>query len=460
MPEEIQQTRLFLSGWPTSSTAEAACSRLSAFGKIVGDPVITRRYLGGCENTHALICFAHLTLEADGKDLERCLRVLNGAVWGGSKLKIEKANDNFRARVAREAATDAAKQQFKLEVQQHVAAAPATAPITTLRISNPGLRGARKRKSTTVVDVTVAADERRLCFDRNGESVKPSPWAKLAAKDTAKVRAGQRRDDEEEDPTTVAETELDIQEILRRQGFIDSDDDGGFTHGAGDDSSGTGAAEVDAVAEKGAALGVFGQMFDEQLALARVSPNLTTGTNPLMQWRNTARYDPRLQSAAELELAGEPVVRPGAASLTAMPELAPELGFEVFGARETTAGGGSALADMFTSKDPSALEAAFSMFGDSVSARSGDHPTTEPATDAAGSGPTASAKAEPVSKAEMHAKFSLLPYKPSEPCRFMRTESAAEAELGWKAIREQYTLDYKRRRRDTLRKMRRLETMG
>ncbi|KAI6008087.1 hypothetical protein EDC04DRAFT_3146496 [Pisolithus marmoratus] len=86
--------RLHISGLTPSITSTDIQRRLSTFGSV--------KSLGGFGKLDALgdpRPFAYVTLEGKEKDLARCMNVLSGSTWKGTKLRIGEAKPDYRQRI-------------------------------------------------------------------------------------------------------------------------------------------------------------------------------------------------------------------------------------------------------------------------------------------------------------------------------------------------------------------------
>ncbi|KAI6008083.1 hypothetical protein EDC04DRAFT_2907310 [Pisolithus marmoratus] len=86
--------RLHISGLTPSITSTDVLRRLSTFGSV--------KSLDGFGKLDALgdpRPFAYATLEGKEKDLARCMNVLSGSTWKGTKLRIGEAKPDYRQRI-------------------------------------------------------------------------------------------------------------------------------------------------------------------------------------------------------------------------------------------------------------------------------------------------------------------------------------------------------------------------
>ncbi|KAI6008651.1 hypothetical protein EDC04DRAFT_2906953 [Pisolithus marmoratus] len=86
--------RLHISGLTPSITSTDVLRRLSTFGSV--------KSLDGFGKSDALgdpRPFAYATLEGEEKDLARCMNVLSGSTWKGTKLRIGEAKPDYRQRI-------------------------------------------------------------------------------------------------------------------------------------------------------------------------------------------------------------------------------------------------------------------------------------------------------------------------------------------------------------------------
>ncbi|KAH7885822.1 hypothetical protein F5I97DRAFT_1809323 [Phlebopus sp. FC_14] len=95
MPESLLTKRLHISGLTPSITPTDLERRLSAFGTVKAmDGFGVRDALGDPRK------FAYVTMEIGPKELAKCLNVLSGSTWKGTKLRIGEAKPDFRERIA------------------------------------------------------------------------------------------------------------------------------------------------------------------------------------------------------------------------------------------------------------------------------------------------------------------------------------------------------------------------
>jgi hypothetical protein len=171
----MQQHRLWITGWPQSLGESALTAKLSSFGRVVGDVSVTRKLTAEGETN----IFAHLTLEAGEDALRKCLRALNRSTWFSSVLRVERANEHYTERLRREACStddddtrmpapraegDAAWGLVGLE--QHES-------ISQLRVSNPALPRAKRRRGTVLVRLGVEPSTAHARFDEHGKLGSP-----------------------------------------------------------------------------------------------------------------------------------------------------------------------------------------------------------------------------------------------------------------------------------------------
>ncbi|KAI6154334.1 hypothetical protein EDD17DRAFT_1490487 [Pisolithus thermaeus] len=93
--ETVVTKRLHVSGLTPSITSTDILHRLSAFGSV--------KSLDGFGKLDALgdpRPFAYVTLEGKEKDLAKCMNVLSGSTWKGTKLRIGEAKPDYRQRIA------------------------------------------------------------------------------------------------------------------------------------------------------------------------------------------------------------------------------------------------------------------------------------------------------------------------------------------------------------------------
>ncbi|KIK91559.1 hypothetical protein PAXRUDRAFT_149238 [Paxillus rubicundulus Ve08.2h10] len=96
MANELLTKRLHISGLTPSITPTDLERRLAAFGTVRAmDGFGARDALGDPRK------FAYVTMEIGAKELAKCLNVLSGSTWKGTKLRIGEAKPNFRERIAR-----------------------------------------------------------------------------------------------------------------------------------------------------------------------------------------------------------------------------------------------------------------------------------------------------------------------------------------------------------------------
>lgn len=81
--------RLFFGGLSDSITDNALVSLLKPFGEVTK----MDRHLPG---------FAHLTLQTESNNIDRCLRTLNRTRWRGTTIRVERAREHFLNRLRQE----------------------------------------------------------------------------------------------------------------------------------------------------------------------------------------------------------------------------------------------------------------------------------------------------------------------------------------------------------------------
>ncbi|KAI5990532.1 hypothetical protein F5J12DRAFT_966560 [Pisolithus orientalis] len=92
---EVVTKRLHISGLTPSITSSDIHRRLSAFGSVTS--------LDGFGQLDALgdpRPFAYATLEGKEKDIAKCMNVLSGSTWKGTKLRIGEAKPDYHQRIA------------------------------------------------------------------------------------------------------------------------------------------------------------------------------------------------------------------------------------------------------------------------------------------------------------------------------------------------------------------------
>ncbi|KAF8120801.1 hypothetical protein EV363DRAFT_1367839 [Boletus edulis] len=95
MSDPLLTKRLHISGLTPSITPADLKHRLSSFGKVKAmDGFGARDALGDPRK------FGFVTMEISAKELVKCLNVLSGSTWKGTKLRIGEAKTDFRERLA------------------------------------------------------------------------------------------------------------------------------------------------------------------------------------------------------------------------------------------------------------------------------------------------------------------------------------------------------------------------
>lgn len=454
-------------------------SRIATFGH-VRNVTVTERKLGGFAETCAK--FAHVTVAASPPAITSCIRALNGAVWGDAKLKVARANERYCDRILRES-----KEPAQLPKSTEIASGDgkdskltglANVSLKPLKIKNPDRRGLPK--------VIVSLDTDLLSLNKIrfeptfGEQAVPSAHVPRDTPAQRSAYSAQAQAAEDQLMSGQSISEENVRVILRQQGFLDSESDvedeaNGNQHGTDTTSMPTTVShemDIDVTAEKDASLDVLSRMFDHTPmgakntresagAAEETSASASRSGAPgdlvdnSMRWRAVARYDPRQDSSAELEekiLEHALTVRP-----TPMPEAATHVEYQV---------NESSLSNMFRNVDSSQQQESFSLFGATTTtencgfdANAGEIDNVSSQTRTLDTAKGSDVVITLESKESVRLlHFSLLgrhPEAETEECRFMRTETTEELDEQWKAIRAQYTADYKRRRKDTLRKNRR-----
>eukprot|EP01050_Picozoa_sp_SAG11_P033400 SAG11_NODE_11327_length_768_cov_1.309417_1_plen_237_part_01 len=237
-----------------------------------------------------------MTLEAAPQSLARCLRALNGAVWGGSRLKIERAKEHYPARIEREAEERTQQMLREKQVQQPLGGAVRT--ITRLRVHNPDVRGRRRKASAFTLDLLDPSLRNKTRFSE--ETGLPEAGGADAASSSASASNAA-------DSTEQLSAEA-VNDILRQQGFLDSDsgDEAGPANEADPTAGGReNLNTLDTHAEKDQSLDVFSKMFNPDKPTSQ-SDAVSGGSraqasdNTAMTWRKVERYDPLEDSTQRL----------------------------------------------------------------------------------------------------------------------------------------------------------------
>jgi hypothetical protein len=462
-----EKFRLFVTGWPASVGSDAMVNKLRSFGRVHDDVVVSRRKpLGGGSSSDGEP-FAHLTLETDYNKMTKCMKALNGSMWLDRKLRIERANEHYPDRIKRET-QEAAVPEADLVAESAGGLAAYQAPITRLRISDPHLPRRRRKRSQIIVELDRSNVPNKIRFNDAGEPIATSAGGREPSRslaDEAKAAAdapAPDSDDEMQESSAAAQEPVDvstdagIRRMLIEQGFIDSSDEedvGPAPSATGMTARGEAAEEdgVDIAKETKDSMNVLSKIFGEKesemnptkdQADADIEEQRKAGPGGLtgMFWVDPLRYDPTTPNAAELELEGDVMLGGAkAAQLNDAPEVS--------GEKQYLTG---SIADLFTKRDPgekedTGLQMQTTGANEAVAA-------LRAATAAGVDGVLAGAAMLEAQR----PKFTLLGNAEAaadlDGCRFMRTETAEEVQTQWREERELYTLDYKKRRRDALRR--------
>ena len=463
-----EKFRLFVTGWPPSVGSDAMVNKLRSFGRVHDDVVVSHRKPLGGGNRGNGEPFAHLTLETDHNRMTKCMKALNGSMWMDHKLRIELANEHYTDRIEREA-REAAIPGANLVAKSAGGLASFQAPITRLRIADPHLPRRRRKRSQIIVELDTSNLRNKIRFNDAGEPMATSslgpqePSRSMADKAKAAADApAPESDDEVRGPSAANQEPVDvssdagIRRMLIEQGFIDSSDEedvGPAPSATGMTARGEAAEEdaVDVAKETQNSMNVLSKIFGEKesemnptkdQANADIEEQRQAGPGGLtgLFWVDPLRYDPTAPNAAELELEGAVTVGGAkAAQLNAAPE--------VLGEKQYLTG---SIADFFTKKDPSEKEDT-----DICLQATGANEDVAALQAAATAGEDVLLAGAAMLEAQ-RPKFTLLGSAAAgadpDGCRFMRTETAEEVHMQWREERELYTLDYKKRRRDALRR--------
>lgn len=443
-------------------------NKLRSFGRVHDDVVVSHRKPLGGGNRGNGEPFAHLTLETDHNRMTKCLKALNGSMWMDHKLRIELANEHYTDRIEREA-REAAIPDANLVAKSAGGLASFQAPITRLRIADPHLPRRRRKRSQIIVELDTSNLRNKIRFNDAGEPMATSslgpqePSRSMVDKAKAAADApAPESDDEVRGPSAANQEPVDvssdagIRRMLIEQGFIDSSDEedvGPAPSATGMTARGEAAEEdaVDVAKETQNSMNVLSKIFGEKesemnptkdQANADIEEQRQAGPGGLtgLFWVDPLRYDPTAPNAAELELEGAVTVGGAkAAQLNAAPE--------VLGEKQYLTG---SIADFFTKNDPSEKEDT-----DICLQATGANEDVAALQAAATAGEDVLLAGAAMLEAQ-RPKFTLLGSAAAgadpDGCRFMRTETAEEVHMQWREERELYTLDYKKRRRDALRR--------
>ncbi len=459
-----EKFRLFVTGWPPSVGSDAMVNKLRSFGRVLDDVVVSRRKpLGGGDSSDGEP-FAHLTLETDHNKMTKCMKALNGSMWMDRKLRIERANEHYTDRIKRE--TQEAGMPIVAKSAGGLAAYQA--PITRLRIADPHLPRRRRKRSQVIVELDTSNVPNKIRFNDAGEPIATAagmrePNRSLA--DEAKAAAdapAPDSDDETQESSAAAQEPVDvstdagIRRMLIEQGFIDSSDEedvGPAPSATGMTARGEAAEEdgVDIAKETKDSMNVLSKLFGEKesemnptkdQADADIEEQRKAGPGGLtgLFWVDPLRYDPTAPNAAELELEGDVMLGGAkAAQLNDAPEVSAEKQYLT-----------GSIADLFTKRDPAEKE------DTGLQMQTTGANEAVAALQAATAAGVDSVLAGAAMLEAQRPKFTLLGNVEAaadlDGCRFMRTETAEEVQTQWREERELYTLDYKKRRRDALRR--------
>ena len=252
-PGIAPQCRLYLSGWPASASLDTIIAKIGTFGQ-VDDVALTERKRGGDESAETQVQFAHVTVSADAQAVARCIKALNGAAWGNSKLLVQRAKQGYKERILQEIRERNRQQDAKVATAAAAKLAaigaimdggqeaegeqePAAKMITHLRIKNPDARG----KRAISVDISKPSLKNKLRFGDSGDAA-----GSAARKPNA--HAGEMLDGDDMSATN-------IRSILRQQGFLDSESDEETAEPAEPAAADVDSAVVDVHAEKDTTMG-------------------------------------------------------------------------------------------------------------------------------------------------------------------------------------------------------------
>ena len=124
--------------------------------------------------------FAHLTLEAPEDSVARCIKALNRSAWFSSILRVERANEHYLQRAAREAGGG---DGTVADVWEHDDVTHGTPPISQLRVSDTSLPRGKRWKNRILVSLEQSPSSSHSHFDNDGVLVSNhsngSLWSKL-----------------------------------------------------------------------------------------------------------------------------------------------------------------------------------------------------------------------------------------------------------------------------------------
>lgn len=170
----MQKHRLWITGWPRTVGEGALVAKLASFGRVVGDVMITRKPSAGISGEENV--FAHLTLESDTEGLAKCLRALNRSTWCSSVLRVERAKEHYTERFRREGceAAGMAKTETEDGLACELVRADHRKTIKQMRISNPALPRAKRRRESILVHLDSGPSAAHSRYDDHGKICLPA----------------------------------------------------------------------------------------------------------------------------------------------------------------------------------------------------------------------------------------------------------------------------------------------
>jgi len=89
---DVGRKRLYVGGLSSSTTEAELRQRFASFGTVNSVEIMKDKYTNESRN------FGYLDLGVTEQNWMKCLSILNGASWKGSKLKVQEAKPNFEER--------------------------------------------------------------------------------------------------------------------------------------------------------------------------------------------------------------------------------------------------------------------------------------------------------------------------------------------------------------------------
>lgn len=99
--------RLYIGGLGDSVDENVLKKHLATYGTVAQADVKEKKDAEGVVMTR----FAYVNIQAPNNQIEQCIKSLNGSLWKGSRLKVERARESFMERLQRERASNNQQQK-------------------------------------------------------------------------------------------------------------------------------------------------------------------------------------------------------------------------------------------------------------------------------------------------------------------------------------------------------------